>query len=129
MDRSCRRGLGRYGGAEVVARAGDVRAGAAELLDQLRPHVRRVLADMAEYAELRADLATVHDPLWRSESTTERCARTLARSGDPMTPGELRDVMNRTGDEPVSAAALRQIMGAHPVFVRLPGTGTRSVGQ
>ncbi len=55
----------------------DLRSGAAELLEELRPHMRRILSDLAEYAELRADFVTVHDPPWRTESTTERCARTL----------------------------------------------------
>ncbi|RCG25926.1 hypothetical protein DQ384_30950 [Sphaerisporangium album] len=99
----------------------DLRVGAAEMLDQMRPYVRKILAQMAEYAELRAELVTVHDPPWRRESFTERCARTLARSGEAMTPGELRDVMTGTGGERVTAAGLRRIMKAHPSFVRLSG--------
>ncbi len=99
----------------------DPRARAALLLEQLYAHMHRITDDMAEFTELRRGLVTVHDPPWRTESVTERCARTLARSGEPLALGELRDVMNLTGGEPVSAAALRRIMGAHPAFVRLPG--------
>ncbi len=76
---------------------------------------------MSEYAQLRADLVTVHDPRWRAESPTERCARTLARSGEALTPGELRDVMNLTSGERVTAAGLGQIMKTHPSFMQLPG--------
>ncbi|SCF29530.1 PIN domain-containing protein [Micromonospora purpureochromogenes] len=99
----------------------DLRAGATQMLDRARPYVSQILTDMAEYAELRAELVTVHDPSWRHESPTERCARTLARSGDAMTPGELRDVMNMTGGERATAAGLKRIMREHPSFVRLPG--------
>ncbi|MDR6320057.1 PIN domain-containing protein [Actinoplanes couchii] len=99
----------------------DVQAGGRDLLDHLGLQMRRVLAEMGEYAQLRSDLLTVHDPPWRAESPTERCARTLARSGEAMTPGELRDVMNLASSEQVTAAGLRRIMSAHPSFIRLPG--------
>lgn len=108
-------------GRQLWQARADVRAGGREMLDQLRPHVRRILTEMSEYAQLRADLVTVHDPPWRAESPTERCARTLARSGEALTPGELRDVMNLTSGERVTAACLRRIMKTHPSFMRLPG--------
>lgn len=99
----------------------DLRGGATQMLDRVRPYIIQILADMAEYAELRAELVTVHDPPWRSESITERCARTLARSGEAMTPGELRHVINMAGGKPVTAVELRRIMREHPSFVRLAG--------
>jgi hypothetical protein len=85
------------------------------MLDRVRPYVRQIMTDMAEYAELRAELVTVHDPPWRRESLTERCARTVARSGEPMTPGELRDVMNLSVRERVTAAGLCADSASAPV--------------
>lgn len=55
----------------------DVRAGAAEMVERVRHHGRRILAEMIEYAELRAELATVHDPPRRRESVTERTCSIL----------------------------------------------------
>lgn len=57
----------------------------------------------------------------------EWCAHTLARSGDPMTPSELRDVMNQGGGERVTAVALKRMMREHLSFVRLPGDIVRAV--
>ena len=48
----------------------DLRAGTDELLECLRPYFQRIVADMVEHAELRADLVTVHDLPWRTESPT-----------------------------------------------------------
>lgn len=100
----------------------DVRADLVEVgKGVVVPYLRRVGDDMTLYAELRADLVTVQDPPWRSETLVDRCARTLARSGDPMTPSELRDVINQSGGEQVTAVALKRAMREHPSFVRLPG--------
>ena len=100
----------------------DVRANLVEVgKGVVVPYLRKVGHDMTVYKELRADLVTVQDPPWRSETLVDRCARTLARSGDPMTPSELRDVINQSGGEQVTAAGLRRAMREHPSFVRLPG--------
>jgi len=50
----------------------------------------------------------------------ERCACRLALYGTAMTPSELRDLLT-TEEKPVSAAAIRRALQAHPAFFRQPG--------
>ncbi len=101
-------------------RAG-VRAFIGDAREALAPHWRRIMEDLAEQAELRASLAGVEDPPWRTESLVERCARYLARSGDPMTTGELRDALAPGSLERISAAGIERAIAGHPSFQRLPG--------
>ncbi|MEU2930646.1 hypothetical protein ABZ636_37325 [Streptomyces sp. NPDC007251] len=47
-------------------------------------------------------------------------ARSLARCGRPLTPGELRDALALRGHT-ISAAQLKRDLLAHRAFVRVPG--------
>jgi predicted nucleic acid-binding protein len=113
-------GLGWLAGTMWSRRDG-VRDGMADMWEAGQPSVQRMLAEFTELAELRTLLVTVSDPPWRTESLTERCARYLARSGQPMTPTELRDTLDVRSDQRITAAGLRRIISGHPSFRRAPG--------
>ena len=99
-----------------------VRDGLTALWDEmLSPVVHQILGELKEFGELRTSLATVQDPSWRTESLAERCARLLARSGEPMTPTELRDALGARSDDRITTAEIRRCISAHPSFHRFPG--------
>ncbi|MEU5554478.1 PIN domain-containing protein [Micromonospora sp. NPDC047793] len=98
-----------------------VRATSAAVWESLEPIFARIGAELTQYDHLRSSLVAVHDPSWRQETLTERCARHLARSGTPMTPSELRDALDRTLGQRVSAAAIRRALSNHPAFIRSAG--------
>ncbi|TGZ12333.1 hypothetical protein DV517_74280 [Streptomyces sp. S816] len=75
-------------------------------------------AGMTEHRTLSDSLLVVQPPPY--PTTEQLAARHLARCGQPLTPGELRDALARRGHT-VSAAQLKRDMTAHAAFVRTPG--------
>ncbi|SCF18975.1 PIN domain-containing protein [Micromonospora viridifaciens] len=103
------------------AKRDSVRAAGAALWEAMEPVVARIGAELVQYGELRSSMVIVQDPRWRRETLTERCARYLARSGDPMTPSELRDALGQRSDQRTTAAAIRRAISRHPSFLRSAG--------
>ncbi|WP_405388202.1 hypothetical protein OG596_09705 [Streptomyces sp. NBC_01102] len=75
-------------------------------------------AAKAEHQTLSDSLLVVQPPAY--PTTEQLAARYLARCGQPLTPGELRDALARRGHT-VSAAQLKRAMCVHHAFVRTPG--------
>jgi predicted nucleic acid-binding protein len=109
--------------ATAWTRRDGIRHGLAAVRDAVAAPLQRMLEELSEYAELRTSLVTVQDPPWRQETLTERCARYLARSGEPMTPTQLRDALSVVAGpaQRITAAGIRRCISAHPSFHRLPG--------
>ncbi|MFE9205655.1 PIN domain-containing protein [Micromonospora sp. NPDC007230] len=95
-----------------------VRAAGTAMWEAMQPVVARIAGELGQYDRLRSELVTVQDPPWRTETLAERCARHLARSGDPMTPSELRDALRQPTGHQATAAAIRRAIAQHPSFVR-----------
>jgi hypothetical protein len=89
--------------------------------EALGPFIRAAFATVVEFEELRSSLITVEDPPWRTETLAERCARLLARTGDPMTPMQMRDAIRTFVGERVSGAGIKRAIAQHPSFTRISG--------
>jgi hypothetical protein len=98
--------------AEKVRKAG------RGVISAAKPIADRVVIAAEGQAEALGALTVVQ----RSSRITleERCARHLAMRHTAMTPSELRDALS-TYDRPVTAAAVRRAVRAHPAFARQPG--------
>lgn len=110
-------------------RGADWRDRATRMLEAAEPYVERTGAAIEEHARLRDSLLVVDPPPY--PTTEQLAARYLARCGQALTPGELRDALAGRGHQ-VSAAALKRAMLAHGAFVRAPGdvwTVGRPAGQ
>ncbi|MEE1728696.1 MULTISPECIES: PIN domain-containing protein [Streptomyces] len=75
-------------------------------------------AGVTEHKTLSDSLIVVQPPPY--PTTEQLAARHLARCGQPLTPGELRDSLIRRGHT-VFAAQLKRDMAAHAAFLRAPG--------
>ncbi|MET9905178.1 hypothetical protein [Streptomyces sp. NPDC006446] len=75
-------------------------------------------AGMTEHRALSNSLLVVKPPAY--PTSEQLAARYLARCGQPLTPGELRDALARRGHI-ISAAQLKRDMQTHGAFVRAPG--------
>jgi hypothetical protein len=82
------------------------------------PYIERTGAAIEEHARLRDSLLVVDPPPYPTNE--QLAARHLARCGQALTPGELRDALAGQGQQ-ISAAALKRAMLAHGAFVRAPG--------
>jgi hypothetical protein len=98
--------------AEKVRQAGQV------IVSVAKPIADRVVVAAEGQAETLGALTIVK----RSSPITleERCARHLAMRHAAMTPTELRDALS-TYDRPMTAAAIRRAVRAHPAFARQQG--------
>ncbi len=117
-------GLGLAAGwlaSTMWAKRDSVRATAVAMRGAMEPVAERIGAELVQYGELRSSMVIVQDPRWRKETLAERCARHLARSGDPMTPSELRDALRQRPNQPATAAAIRRAIAGHPSFRRSAG--------
>ncbi|MFF3891240.1 hypothetical protein [Streptomyces sp. NPDC001914] len=83
-----------------------------------KPMLELAQAGMAEHRALSNSLLVVEPPAY--PTSEQLAARYLARCGQPLTPGELRDALARRGHT-VSAAQLKRDMQTHGAFVRAPG--------
>ncbi|MEU1707543.1 hypothetical protein ABZ478_19310 [Streptomyces sp. NPDC005706] len=83
-----------------------------------KPLLELAQAGMTEYRALSNSLLVVKPPAY--PTSEQRAARYLARCGQPLTPGELRDALARRGHI-ISAAQLKRDMQTHGAFVRAPG--------
>ncbi|MEH0524797.1 PIN domain-containing protein [Streptomyces stelliscabiei] len=90
----------------------------SRLGDVAKPLLELSEAGMTEHQTLSDSLVVVEPPAY--PTTEQVAARYLARCGQPLTPGELRDALARRGHM-VSAARLRRNMTAHAAFVRASG--------
>ncbi|MDQ0994782.1 hypothetical protein QFZ74_006099 [Streptomyces sp. V3I7] len=97
---------------------GDWRRRLARAGEAATPLMELVSAGRTERQLLRDSLLVVDPPAY--PTTEQLAARYLARCGRPLTPGNLRDALDRRGHT-VSAAQLKRDMSAHRAFVRAPG--------
>jgi hypothetical protein len=88
------------------------------------PLIEQLAAAADRHQRSRSELLLVEDPPWRKPDVTELCARHLARCQQPQTATEGREAINSglMVSRPVTTAACRQEMDAHPASLRGPGS-------
>ncbi|MEU9190311.1 PIN domain-containing protein [Streptomyces sp. NPDC048484] len=97
---------------------GDWRQRISRLGEVALPLLERGNAAMLEHRAISDSLLVVQPPAYPNPE--QLAARYLARCGRPLTPGELRDALDRQGHT-IPAAQLQRHLRAHRAFVRAPG--------
>jgi uncharacterized membrane protein (Fun14 family) len=107
-----------YGNRHGVVTTEKVRKAGQATVKAAKPVIDRIAVAATGWSEALNAITVVE----RSAPLTleERCARQLALFGAALTPSELREILS-TADRPVTAAAIRRALQAHPGFFRQTG--------